>query len=60
MDLEPYDETTARRVARVLGESCAAAKALRDLERRRGEGEQVSLYIQKQRGATAVVVAPTV
>lgn len=44
-NLVPYSEKHARRVANVLGPSCAAFKALAELERRRKAGENVALFI---------------
>ena len=43
--LTPYSEEDARPVARIMGDSSAAARALADLERRRALGERVSLYL---------------
>lgn len=38
-------EQTAIRIANTLGPACAAAQALRELEKRRAEGKVVSLFI---------------
>lgn len=39
-----YDEHTAGRLAWILGEGSAAARALAELARRRGKGEDVALF----------------
>ncbi len=54
--LEPYDEESARKVAHIIGPSSTAAKALKELKRRREEGEKVSLYLSSDQ---AIVVGPS-
>lgn len=52
--LEPYSEETARIVARVMGEHCASAKALKELDERRQQGETCRLYLSRKRGYVVV------
>jgi len=41
-------EELARKVASVMGEASAAARAIKELERRRAAGEEVVIYIDKR------------
>lgn len=40
------DSELCRRVAAIMGESSAAARALRDHSERAAEGEQVAIYVK--------------
>jgi hypothetical protein len=55
--LRPYMEENLRRAAHIFGPSCAAAKALSDLEARRAVGEQPAIYLD-QRGS--IIVGPQI
>jgi hypothetical protein len=52
--LIPYDEAQAQKVAKIMGESSACATALREMERRRANGEDVHLWW----AASTIIVGP--
>lgn len=51
------DEAEIKRVARIVGESSAAAQALKDAERRRAAGERVGFY-RDVRDPRTILVGP--
>ena len=53
--LTPYSEEQAQRVAQIIGPLSADARALAELKRRRGLGEDVSLYLDQDR---SILVGP--
>jgi hypothetical protein len=55
-NLTPHSEETAKRMAEILGPSCASAQALKELEERRKNGEQVDLFVDDDNW---LVVGPT-
>lgn len=46
-DGDLVEDATLTRIASILGDSSAAAAALRDLERRRVEGEDAACYLAR-------------
>lgn len=42
--VERLDESMLKRVAQVMGDSCASAQALKDAEIRRSHGQEVCFY----------------
>lgn len=52
--LYPFDESVAKRIARVVGPSGAFALALAELDRRRASGEDVYLFC----ASSTLVVGP--
>ena len=44
LDIRPFPEDAARRISQIIGPYSAAGNALRELEKRRSNGESVGLF----------------
>ena len=56
--VRPIREEVLKRLAHIFGEHSAAARALKDAEKRRSEGQTVEFYEASEKGSNAILVIP--
>ena len=56
--LQIADEAVLTRTATILGPSSAAAKSLAEVERRRAAGEDVFVFLHRDRNVETLIVGP--
>ena len=54
LTLRPYSEDSVKRLIKIFGDQCAAAKAMREFEIRKDAGEDVRFWLSDD----AIVVGP--